>query len=296
MKKILYLVVLAVVCASCEKNITLDLPQGESKIVVDGYVETGLPPYIVLSRSAGYFDPINASAINNLPESGARILISDGLITVAMKEIDTTINGTVLRGIYAPLDSATNFPLMFGTPGRIYSIAITTMLGEKVYSSAKLQLPVTLDSTWFKVQENKDSLGFAWAHLTDPDTLGNCYRWFAKRIGKDDLFLAPFGSAVEDKFINGKSFDFGYNRGKIQNSLADDDNNIEDGFFKKGDTIVVKFCAIDRSTFEFWRDAETQMSNNGSPFAVPSNVKSNINGGLGIFATYSPVYDTIFAK
>lgn len=296
MKKLLFLIAIAFVFTSCEKNITLDLPQGESKVVVDGYVETGLPPYIVLSRSSGYFDPINASTINNLPESGASIFISDGLITVAMKEIDTTINGTTIKGVYAPLDSATNFPLMFGTPGRTYSITITTKSGEVLTSSAKLQLPVALDSTWFQVQENKDSLGFAWAHLSDPDTLENCYRWFAKRITKDEQFIAPFGSAVEDKFINGQSFDFAYNRGKIQNSTADDDNNIEDGFFKKGDTIIVKFCAVDRGTFEFWRDAENQMANNGSPFAVPSNVKSNVKGGLGVFATYSPVYDTIYAK
>jgi hypothetical protein len=44
------------------------------------------------------------------------------------------------------------------------------------------------------------------------------------------------------------------------------------------------------------RDAETQISNNGSPFAVPSNIKTNINGGLGVFSTYSPAYDTIIAQ
>ncbi|MBK9319417.1 MAG: hypothetical protein IPM91_11735 [Bacteroidetes bacterium] len=38
------------------------------------------------------------------------------------------------------------------------------------------------------------------------------------------------------------------------------------------------------------------MANNGSPFAVPSNVKSNIIGGRGLFATYSVAYDTIIAR
>ena len=228
MKKIVYLFVLAVVFASCEKNITLDLPKSESKVVVDGYVETGLPPYIVLSRSSGYFDPINASTINNLPETGAKIQINDGFLSVEMIEIDTVINGTIIRGIYF-----TNANLMIGIPGRTYTINITTKAGEVITSSTKLQLPVTLDSAWFKLQENNDTLGLTWAHLTDPDTIGNCYRWFAKRVTKDNLFLAPFGSTVEDKFFNGKSFDFAYNRGNIQNSTADDDNNAEVGLFKK---------------------------------------------------------------
>ena len=69
---------------------------------------------------------------------------------------------------------------------------------------------------------------------------------------------------------------------------------MESGFFKKGDTVIVKFCTIDHSTFEFWRDAENQLGNNGSPFAVPSNVKSNIKGGLGVWASYNSTIDTLF--
>ncbi|CAN5585574.1 hypothetical protein BH11BAC2_BH11BAC2_16620 [soil metagenome] len=274
--------------SSCEKDISVDLPRPESKVVVDGYVEAGLPPYILLSRNAGYFDPIDTAALNNNSETGAVIIISDGITTETMTEIDTVIDGNVVKGIYTALG-------MIGTPGRTYTIDITTLKGEKLSSSTKLDLPVSLDSTWFKIQDGKDSLGFVWANLDDPDSLNNCYRWFAKRIGKDDFFIAPFGSTFEDKFINGKKFDFAYNRGMIANSDAEDDNNDEAGFFKKGDTIVVKFCSVDRSTFEFWRDAENQIGNNGSPFAVPSNIKSNIKGGLGLFASYTATYDTVYA-
>jgi len=260
MKQFLYLIVIAFVFASCEENISLDLPREDPRVVVDGYVETGLPPYVILSRSSLYFDPINPGALN------------------------------------AALDSVTKLPTMFGEEGRTYQLTIITKDKQQLSSTAKLQPHIALDSTWFKVQENLDSLGLAWANLTDPDSIGNCYRWMAKRITKDDLFLAPLGSAFEDKFINGQSFVFNAFRGQIPNSTKPDDIKEEAGLFKKGDTIIVKFCAVDRGTFEFWRDAETQISNNGSPFAVPSNIKSNITGGLGVFATYSPAYDTIIAQ
>ncbi|MEN9332259.1 MAG: hypothetical protein RLZZ94_1349 [Bacteroidota bacterium] len=299
MKQFLYLIVIAFVFASCEENISLDLPREDPRVVVDGYVETGLPPYVILSRSSSYFDPINPGALNSFAESGAFVTINDGVKTVQLIELDTVVNGVSLKGFYAALDSVTKLPTMFGMfgeEGRTYQLTIITKDNQQLSSTAKLQPHIALDSTWFKVQENLDSLGLAWGHLTDPDSIGNCYRWMAKRITKDDLFLAPLGSAFEDKFINGQSFDFNALRGQIPNSTKPDDINRDAGLFRKGDTIIVKFCAVDRGTFEFWRDAETQISNNGSPFAVPSNIKSNITGGLGVFATYSPAYDTIIAQ
>ncbi len=297
MKKYLILILASVaMMSSCEKNIELDLPPIDQKVVVEGYVENGLPPYVILSKTEPYFDPIGQNTINNLPVRGALVYISDGIDTVQLTELDTSINGVSLGGFYVALDSITFLPTMIGTPGTTYSLNIITAAGEQLSSIAKLPFPIPLDSTWFKVQEDLDSLGWAWARLADPDTLGNAYRWFAKRLNKDDFFIAPIGSVFEDRFINGRSFNFPYNRGSIQNSEAEEDNNEEADYYKKGDTIVVKFCTIDFATYEFWRDAENQVSSNGSPFAVPSNVKSNITGGRGLFATYTASFDTIIAN
>ena len=78
-----------------------------------------------------------------------------------MAEIDTIINGNKISGIYI----ATK---MFGIAGRNYSLTISTKSGELLSASTKLQGAIPLDSLWFKVQENKDSLGFIWANLNDP--------------------------------------------------------------------------------------------------------------------------------
>jgi hypothetical protein len=163
-------------------------------------------------------------------------------------------------------------------------------------SQSTLLPPVPLDSIWFKIQEGKDSLGFVWARLTEPDTLGNNYRWFAKRNTKDKSFIAPIGSVFDDKFVNGKKFDFAYNRGAIPYSNAEDDNNEEAGFFKAGDTIEVKFCTITKESFKFWRLAESQASSNGSPFGSSATLPGNIKNGVGIFEAISPTYYTVIAK
>jgi hypothetical protein len=60
---------------------------------------------------------------------------------------------------------------------------------------------------------------------------------------------------------------------------------------------VVKFCTIDHEAFEYLRTFETEVMNNGNPFAAPSSVKTNITGGaLGAWIGYGASFDTIKAK
>ena len=186
-------------------------------------------------------------------------------------------------------------PQLFGVLGKTYTLNILAE-GKSYYSKTKIPFPVPLDSLWFKPE--KDSLGFVWATLDEPDTMGNCYRWFAKRLGKDKSFIAPIGSAFEDQFINNTRFDFAYFRGSVPGSEREDDNNVEAGFFKIGDSIVVKFCSTDKSVYKFFRTYETNISNGGNPFASPSVVESNIIGDnvLGVWAGYGPFIDTLIIK
>jgi hypothetical protein len=285
-------ILLFISLASCEKDITVDLPQPDSKVVVDGYVESGKPIYIFLTRSQPYFAPIDPSTVN-FGETGAIVTVSNGTETVTLNEAPFEIDGVSIKGLYLALNLSTLDTLMQGEEGRTYTLNITTAGGEQVSAVTKLQPAIALDSVWFEIQTtipDNDSLGYIWATLKDPDTLNNCYRWLAMRVGKDSSFIPPFGSSFEDKFVNATRFDFAFNRGALFSSSADDDNNEEAGFFKKGDSVIVKFCSVDRSTYEFWRDAETQAGNNGSPFTSPAPIRSNVTGGLGLFASYSPYY------
>ena len=81
----------------------------------------------------------------------------------------------------------------------------------------------------------------------------------------------------------------------ISNSIAPDDNNIEAGYYKTGDTIAIRFASITEDAFNFWRSAETQATSNGNPFAAAAPLKSNINGGIGIWEGFSFTTDTLIA-
>ena len=56
------------------------------------------------------------------------------------------------------------------------------------------------------------------------------------------------------------------------------------------DIVLIKFCQIDEQSMKFWRGVVRQGATNGNPFSEPMNLVSNINGGLGIWTGYSPVY------
>ena len=48
--------------SACEKEITVDLPKTEQKLVVEGTIEPGQPPIVLLTRTESYFDPLDASS------------------------------------------------------------------------------------------------------------------------------------------------------------------------------------------------------------------------------------------
>jgi hypothetical protein len=277
--------------SGCEKNVTVDIPKADEQLVVEGYIENGQPALLVLSRTLPFFGSINVSNVVQNTVQGARVIVSDGLT------IDTLQQFPGL-GVY--------YSSLLGETGKTYTLRVEAE-GKVLTASTRIPGAVTLDSTWWKVDGERDSLGFVWARMSEPDTLGNCYRWFAQRINrytfgedagrqKDSIFIAPLGSVFEDKFINGRTFDFSFPRGIVTNSEKEDDQNEERFFFKRGDTVVVKFTAIDRDHFEFWRTAETQIQNNGNPFGSPAPITSNISGGLGIWGGYAATFDTVVAQ
>lgn len=267
---------------ACEKNITVDIPKAEKRIVVEGYVEKGRSPIVQLSYSSSYFDALDSNSIKELSIKGAIVKVNDGTTEITLTELDPT------QG-YLYLDLTNS---MIGTEGKTYTLYVE-IDGKVVTASTKLTGAVPLDSVWYKVDGNRDSLGFIWAKLSDPDTLGNAYRWFAKRVNKDSSFIPPPGSVFEDKFINGKSFDFAYNRGSVPN---EEEVEAERGYFKRGDTVVVKFCTMDQDHFKFWRSQINQAQSNGNPFSSPAPIESNITGGLGVWGAYTPSYDTVIAQ
>lgn len=270
---------------SCTEDINLSVVGGDNKIVIEGSIENGAPAKVIITRNSPLGQTLD---YNNLIVSGAKVYVSNGSIT------DT------LKFNYPNLDLTSSFPFLFigttviGVPGQTYYL--TVIADDKTYTSiTTIPQPVQLDSVWWKEQPLKDSLGFAWAHFSEPPGIGNAYKWSAKRPTKDNRFISPYASSFDDRFIDGKSFDFAYNRGTDPNATATAPPILSDeGYFKNTDTIYIKFCSVDFYTSRFYSTYEAALQTNGNPFASPSSIIGNINGGaLGVWGGFGCSYDTI---
>jgi len=72
-----------------------------------------------------------------------------------------------------------------------------------------------------------------------------------------------------------------------------EDTNEEQGCFKVGDTVAVKLVSLGYNEYQFYRTYDDNVSSTGDMFGTPANVRTNIQGGLGIWAGWGVAADTL---
>jgi len=267
---------------SCEREIKIDLPQAGNTLVVEGWIEQGKGTKVLLSMSAPFFAVIDSSTLRQYAVTAAKVTITSGSESeiLTLKPNDFYFPPYYYFGsdIKGQLNQEYTIEIRYG--GYIYTA--TTTIPELVKP----------DSVWFDKSLTVDTLGQLMVRINDNPQISNYYRTFTKCKGKDTRFIPTFTSVFSDEAFNGKSFDIPLTRGNT--NLLDIDNT---RYFIVGDTIILKFCSIDKQHYEFWNTIQGQNLNAANPFAVNnSEVSGNITGALGIWGGYAVSYDTIIAK
>jgi len=301
-QKITLLILLSSFLNACSKEVKIDMPGFEEQFVIDGSIETGSPAIIFLSNTRDIYAPTDINSYLSGFISGATVIVSNGTITDTLIEICTDNLPAGFESIAEeffglPIDQLVNLHLcayvstgLVGEVGKTYTLKVIN--NDKTYtSSTKIENPSALDNLYWKEQVNLPGYGFSWAKITDSPVMGDAYRWEVKNSG--DLFYSkPFQSFTDDRFFNGLTFEF-----SVENPMSFRDSTIEDqyrGYYKLGDTIVVKFSKLGKKEFQFFEKKYNQIYSGGNPFATPTNIPTNIEGGaLGIWAGFSPWYDTL---
>ena len=284
MKRLVYTLLLPLLAwYGCRKDVVLKMPNYEQKVVVEASIETGSPATVFLSYSVPYFGEFDFTKPDSAFVKGAVVSITDGVKSETLTEADPAI-GYFYYGLN-----------LRGEVGKSYTLTVT-LNGKSFSASTSIRQPVALDSLFFRGDTPKDSLGFIWQRFSEPAGAGNYYRWYAKRLGRDNFYAAPFNSVFDDKFVDGKQFEFGYDRGPQPNQLQQNREDPERGYYKRGDTVVVKFCHIGKREFDFWNTYYQNKLSNSNPFSSPANIASmftDYREAFGAFVGYSPVFDTI---
>lgn len=274
----------------CEKTLNLQPDNQVPKLVVEAQIENAQPPFVVLSGSLDYFSTIDTAQLVASYVHAAKVTLNDGTRDFVLKEM-TVANPGRARLYYYSNDPLSPITSVFGQFGKKYTLTIES--GGQVYQ-AVTTIPLLTKKTdslwWKKAPNNPDTTNVVlMSRVTDPPGLGNYIRYFTK-VNRGD-FYPGYNSVYDDQVIDGKTYDIQVDQGVSKNEALKRD---EYGYFKRGDTVTVRLCNIDKATYGFWRTWEFSYQSIGNPFSTPGKVISNIsNGGLGSFCGYGVQFKTL---
>lgn len=299
-----------VISVSCSKSIDVDLPPDSSQIIVEGNIESGRPPFVLLTRSFEIFSPVNVNDVSGYFVHDAQLRVSSAEDTVLLTEFclqdlplsaeEQTIllesfgfsidSGAVLPDvcIYTVPDIFTFFTTgscsFIGEENKSYDLQILTD-GKTFSAQTRIPNAVPLDSLSWRPHPDpaRTDLVSVYVNVQFPSQPGNFIRYQTKR-NQEPFFFPRTQSVYDDKLVAGTYVSLPIERGEDPNGRIDFDNF---SYFFKGDTVSVKWMNIDARTFDFFYTLEND--GGGSPFASYIRVKSNIQGegSFGIWGGYA---------
>jgi len=314
MKHTFYIALTLLIFTSCTKEVEIDIPGYAEELVIDGVIETNAPPFVMISKTKDIYAPTDIDAFLNGFVSGATVTVSDGTNTVVLDEWCSDNlppgAGPIAAQMFGISESElanyhicaylTLDPSMSGQVGKTYQLTVE-LDGNTYQASTAIVQPTYFDSVWWKPEPSTPNHGFSWVYLTDPPTKGDAYKWEVKRINIgmdgepiDQNFKVPFSPVFNDQFFNGLAFEFAY-----ENPFAFETETPEEylGLYPLGDTVVIKFSKMDAQVYEYLEKKYLQIQTAGNPFSTPTNIPNNISGGaLGVWAGFSPSYDTLICQ
>lgn len=278
---------------SCEKTIHLSVTNQPAKLVVDASIENNGAPLVILSTSLNYFSNITSAQLAASFVHGATVTISDSVKTIQLAENSYT-DSSGYKFYYYSLDFNNPSQFLTGKLNTTYYLKI--QLADSSVYTATTTIPLirkTCDSLWWAPAPNNPDTTrcVLYGHFHDPPGLGDYVRYFTSVNGQP--FYPGYTSAFDDEVTDGTDYTFQIPQGYNRNDTLQVTNQ-DYGFFHRGDSIVFKFCDIDKATYDFWRTWEYAFQSNGNPFSSPVKIEGNIsNDALGAFCGYAAQYLSI---
>ncbi|OKL41532.1 DUF4249 domain-containing protein [Pontibacter flavimaris] len=305
--------ILAILCSllffGCEEDITVEIPAGEEQLVVEGHIEQEASPVVVLTRTVPVFTEVSVEALAKSFVHDAQVRVTVDGQTYTLDEVPLAALPQELKELIAvqfglrPEFLSTEAGALFyvytsqelkGEVGKSYRLHIRHA-GRELSAVTTIPHLNPLDSLYTIPHPNpeEDSLRQLYYRYSDPDTLGNTIRYFTKR-NSEPFYPGLFASVFSDEFINGATIDYPLDRGEPKGQQEVDVDLYS--YFGKGDTVTVRWAAIDQAHYRFWFTLENEQNNNGSPISSPNITRSNIQGGLGIWGGYGVSYHTLIIE
>ena len=267
MKKILHIVVIALLplLLACSKTEEV----GRSQLVVEGWIENGGNPVVMVSESIGIATgrEMDSKGILDHIAKWAKVSISDGTKT----EILTGIPDPEYFPPYIYTTSA-----IAGAVGKTYTLKVEYK-DYKVEASTKIPEPVPIDRVY--VLSVKDSLAILKVGFTDPPLKGNNYKIFTRTKGKDTHFHPSAFTSMCDDILDGYTEIQLFSTQRLM-------DYIYWGNIHVGDELEIKLCSTDRSIYEYWNNFEVSLASNMFNMFYEHDMSNSMKGAMGYWAGY----------
>lgn len=268
MYKILIIsILLATILTNCNE---IELPEMDDQITVEGWIEEGKPPIVILSKAIG-IDTVKRSLtdLNEYLIKWAKVTVSDG-------EHSEILTGKFNFRYYPPYIYTTGN--LLGEVGKTYSLTVEY---QKSIITAQTTIPphVDIDTAYAVASSETSDYGIRIVFCDDPTT-HDYYKTFSNCDSTSNMYLSTIMQTIDDSNIDGPTIENTIYRGRML------DNDYKPGF-KEGESVMVKLCHIDRASFEFWKDYENSLSFSRNAFMrYNNNITTNISSGFGYWCGY----------
>lgn len=283
---IIFVLVSLTVISSCIKDITVDIPQADPCLVVDGYIDLDDYPVVYLSTSMAYFQELDTNVVNDMQitDESAIVIVSDGSISDTLQ--------------YLPIQhwpykcfQGTKF---VGQQKHRYDLKI--LYGGNTYtSSTYIPDSIPIDTVFPTFMD--DTFAVMRINWKDPKYESNYYSIHVKNQTQP-MFYRPYAlnHIISDKLCDGQEMSFAMVvKGMERNAYYDNFFTQEerDSFmyklgdifcFRVGDSVSLKLSTMDNISYNVWESWYRNWITDGNPFTNPATVKTNINAPEGIKA------------
>ncbi len=250
MKRIYPIQLLIICCGllglwSCEDVIDVALDEGETLLVVDGWVTDQPGPYTIrLTTTAPYFSNQSTPRVS---EASVRITDSEGFSEVLQENEPGIYQTSQLRGKI----------------GNTYTLHIAVE-GEEYEAQTSIRRVPLIDSLGFEYEEESPFIeeeGYYVSYFgPEPAGKGDFYRF---KVYQNNQMLADPGDLifVDDELVDGNYIH---------------DFMLNDEAFQEGDTIRVENWSITEDAYYFYLELLPQIENFGLFANPPANVRTNV--------------------
>jgi hypothetical protein len=258
---------------------------------VDATIENGMAPMVTLSTSFNYFSQISAATLDSSFVHGATVTLSNGAQSQQLKEYNAPGDVPGYQQYYYTIDSSNLSQAFLGAFNTTYYL--TVVVNGQAYTALTHITSVAkiIDSLqWEQAPDNPDSTAVVIiATITDPPGLGYYARYFTSENGGP--FYPGLNSVYDDEITAGTTYSVEVPRGVNRNQPIDLQTY---AFYHLGDSVTIKYCNIDKATYDFWNTMEYNYQSIGNPFSTPTTVLGNVsNDALGAFCGYAAQYVSI---